>query len=137
MDVPVGYFKVVRKAAERAYNPPVCRQRHGTYWLQIAHLLERAQRVLPPHVQPVLLADCGLASPMVVKLVQQRGWDYLLRVQHETTLRTAPRGPRRVRLDELVPRPGAPSVMTEGWVFLKCSVWAHVAAIWRDGYQEP
>jgi hypothetical protein len=55
--------------------------------------LERAQRVLPPHVQPVLLADCGLASPMVVKLVQQRGWDYLLRVQHETTLRTAPRGP--------------------------------------------
>jgi hypothetical protein len=126
--------------AGRALPLAWCRwsgQLHGTYWLQIAQLLERAERVLPPHVRPVVLADRGLASPMLVRLIQQRGWDYLLRVQGETTLRSVPRGPRRLRLDELVPVPGAASVMTDGWVFLKRSVWAHVVAIWRDGYQEP
>lgn len=110
---------------------------HGAYWRQIDQLFARAQRLLPPQVQPVLLADRGLASPALVRLIQQRGWDYLLRVQRDTTLRTAPRGPRRLRLDELVPRPGAPGVVTQGWVFLKRSTWAHVTAVWRPGYQEP
>jgi len=112
-------------------------QLHGAYWTQIDALFACAQRVLPPHVQPVLVADRGLASPALVRLIQGRGWDYLLRVQRETTLRTAPRGPRRTRLDELVPRPGTPSVVTQGWVFYKRSTWAHVAALWRVGYQEP
>src|SRR5205823_12027338 len=79
-------------------------QLHGAYWQQIGQLLDQAQRLLPPHIQPVLLADRGLASPALVTLVQQ---------------------------------PGAPSVMTDGWVFLKHSVWAHVVAVWRVGYQEP
>ena len=112
-------------------------QLHGQYWTQIGQLFERAERILPPHVQPVLLADRGLASPILIRLVRQRGWDYLLRVQSDTTLRTAPRGPRRVRLDELVQHAGAPSVITEGWVFLKHSAWAHIAAIWRVGFKEP
>lgn len=112
-------------------------QLHGTYWTQIDQLFACAQRILPPQVQPVLLADRGLASPALVRLIQRRGWDYLLRVQRETTLRTAPRGPRRLRLDELVQQPGAPSVVTQGWVFYKRSTWAHVAALWRVGYQEP
>jgi Transposase DDE domain len=111
-------------------------QLHGAYWAQIEQLLEHAQRVLPPQVQPVVLADRGLASPILVRLIQQRGWDYLLRVQRETTLRTAPRGPRRVRLDELVQQPGAPPVLLAGWVFAKRSAWAHIAAVWRIGYQE-
>lgn len=112
-------------------------QLHGTYWTQIEYLLEHAQRVLPPQVQPLVLADRGLASPILVQLIQQRGWDYLLRVQHETTLRTGPRGPRRVRLGELVQQPGAPSVFVHGWVFAKRSAWTHVAAVWRVGSQEP
>jgi hypothetical protein len=112
-------------------------QLHGAYWTQIGQLLDQAQRMLPPQVQPVLLADRGLASPLLVKLIQQRGWDYLLRVQRDTTLRTAPRGPRRVRLEELVTQPGAPSVLLDGWLFAKRSTWAHVAAVWRVGHQEP
>jgi hypothetical protein len=112
-------------------------QLHGVYWSQIEQLFGCAQRMLPPQVKPVLVADRGLASPALVRLIQQRGWDYLVRVQRETTLRTAPRGPRRVRLDELVQQPGAPSVVTQGWVFYKRSTWAHVAALWRVGYQEP
>ena len=81
----------------------------GQYWQQIDQLFAQAMRILPPQVQPVLLADRGLASPSLIKLARQRGWDYVLRVQSETTLRTAPRGARLARLDELVPRPGAPN----------------------------
>ena len=113
-------------------------QLQGAYWTQIEQLFERAQRMLPPQVQPVLLADRGLASPMLVQLIQRRGWDYLLRVQRDTTLRAAkPRRRPRVHLGELVAQPGAPSVLLAGWVFAKHSVWTHVAAVWRVGYQEP
>ena len=112
-------------------------QLHGTYWRQIDRLLDQAQCLLPPQVRPIVVADRGVASPILIRLIQQHSWDYLLRVQSETTLRTAPRGPRRVRLDQLVQQPGAPSVLTEGWVFSKRSVWAHTTAVWRVGHQEP
>jgi hypothetical protein len=111
---------------------------HGAYWTQVDHLFERAQRMLPPQVQPVLLADRGLASPALIRLVQRRGWDYLVRVQRDTTLRMAqPRRGPRVQLGELVVQPGAPSVVQAGWVFARHSTWAHVAAVWRVGHQEP
>jgi len=111
---------------------------HGTYWQQIDRLFEQAQAILPTHVQPVVLADRGLASPMLIKLIQKRGWDYLVRVQHDTTLRTSrPRRAPHVHLGELVQQPGAPSVTRSGWVFGRGSVWAHTAAVWRRGCQEP
>ena len=111
---------------------------HGAYWTQIDQLFEQAERLLPPQVRPVVLADRGLASPALIKLVQQRGWDYLVRVQGNTTLRTAkPRRAPRIHLDELVAQPGAPSVVQQGWVFLDRSIWAHVAAVWRVSHQEP
>jgi hypothetical protein len=112
-------------------------QLHGAYWTQIDQLFEQAQRVLPPQVHPVVLADRGLASPALVKLIQQRGWDYLLRVQRDTTLRTTPRRGPRVQLGELVTQPGAPSVLLEGWVFARHSAWSHVLATWRAGHKEP
>jgi len=111
-------------------------QLHGAYWQQIDQLFDRAQRLLPPQVQPVVLADRGLASPALIRLIQQRGWDYLVRVQRDTTLRTAPHGPR-VHLGELVHQPGAPSVILDGWVFSKRSICAHTAAVWRVGHKEP
>jgi Transposase DDE domain len=112
-------------------------QLQGTYWRQIDQLFEQAQRLLPAQVQPVLLADRGLASPMLVQLSQQRGWDFLLRVQRETTLRqTGARRAPRVHLGELVQAPGAPSVTRDGWVFAHHPVWAHVAAVWRRGCKE-
>jgi hypothetical protein len=113
-------------------------QLHGAYWRQIERIFEQAQRLLPPQVQPVLLADRGLASPALIRLVQARGWDYLVRVQRETTLREQRR--RRapsVHLGELVAHPGGPRVFLDGWVFLRHSVWAHTAAVWRAGATEP
>ena len=85
----------------------------------------------------MLLADRGLTSPKLIKLARQRGWDYVLRVQSETTLRTAPRGARLARLDELVPWPGAPNVFIEGWVFAKYTTRVHIAAVWCLSYKEP
>jgi Transposase DDE domain len=75
---------------------------------------------------------------MLIRLIQQRGWDYLVRVQRDTTLRPRPswRAPR-VHLGELVQQPGAPSTTCDGWVFGHRSIWAHVAAVWRRGHQEP
>jgi hypothetical protein len=110
----------------------------GAYWTQIDQLFERAQRMLPAQVKPVVLADRGLASPILIRLIQQHGWDYLVRVQRDTTLRTAqPRRRPCVHLGELVTQPGAPSVLVDGWVFARHSTWAHVAAVWRTGHQEP
>jgi hypothetical protein len=110
---------------------------HGAYWRQIDQLFDQAQRLLPAHVQPVVLADRGLASPMLVKLVQQHGWDFLLRVQGATTLRmTRARSAPRCHLGELVERPGGPSVTLDGWVFAAQPIWAHTAAVWRAGYQD-
>jgi len=113
-------------------------QLHGAYWQQIDHLFDQAQRLLPPQVQPVVLADRGLASPALIRLIQQHGWDYLVRVQRDTTLRgSRSRRAPRVHLGDLVPQPGAPSVVNDGWVFLERSVWAHTAAVWRVQYKEP
>jgi hypothetical protein len=110
---------------------------HGAYWKQIDQLFEQAQRLLPPQVQPVVLADRGLASPKLVQLVQQRGWDFLVRVQGNTTLRTTrSRSAPRVHLGELVTRPGGPNVTLDGWVFSAQPIWAHTAVVWRVGYQE-
>jgi hypothetical protein len=109
---------------------------HGAYWKQVDQLFDQAQRLLPPQVQPLVLADRGLASPMLVNLIQQHGWDFLLRVQGNTTLRTTnrSRSAPSLHLGELVTRPGAPSVTLDGWVFYRRPVWAHTAAVWRTGY---
>jgi hypothetical protein len=111
---------------------------HGAYWSQIARLFDQAQRVLPAQVQPVLLADRGLASPALIRLVQERGWDYLVRVQRETTLREqeSRRAPD-VHLGDLINHPGGPRVFLDGWVFTNHRVWAHTAAVWRVGSKEP
>ena len=110
---------------------------HGAYWKQIDQLFDQAQRLLPPQVQPVVLADRGLASPMLVDLVQRRGWDFLVRVQSNTTLRQTPsRSAPHLHLGDLITRPGASSVTRDGWVFSARPIWAHTAAVWRTGHQD-
>ena len=110
----------------------------GTYWAQIDGLFAQAERILPAHVQPLVLADRGLASPTLIRLIQQRGWDYLVRVQRDTTVRTdSRRRSPRVHLGELIDQPGQASVTRDGWIFGRGALWAHTVAVWRRGYQEP
>lgn len=51
----------------------------------IHKLLLQAQDLLP-EAQIILMADRGLSDPKLLAMAQERGWHYLLRVQHQTKL---------------------------------------------------
>jgi hypothetical protein len=110
---------------------------HGAYWQQIDHLFDQAARLLPPHVHPVVVADRGVASPALIHLVEQHGWDYLLRVTSDVTMRVPEQPHRVLHLGRLLQEPGGPALRLTGWIFQKKRVWAHALAIWRRGHQEP
>src|ERR1700730_5883938 len=110
----------------------------GGYWKQIDQLFDEAARLLPPHVQPVVVADRGVASPMLVRLVQQHGWDYLIRVTNDTTLLQPGQSSNGVvHLGELFDQPRGVVVRLTGQVFRKHRVSAHAVAIWQPGHQAP
>ena len=110
----------------------------GGYWQQIDQLFDEAARLLPPHVQPVVVADRGVASPMLIRLVQQHGWDYLLRVTNDTTLQQPGQTSKDVlHLGELLDQPRGVVVRLTGQVFRKHPVSAHAVAIWQPGHREP
>ena len=110
---------------------------HGAYWSQIDQLFDQAGRLLPPQVRPVVVADRGLASPALIRLVEKHGWDYLLRVTSDVTMRL-PEQPRQVlHLGKLLNEPGGPALQLTGWIFQKKRVWAHALAVWQRGHQEP
>jgi hypothetical protein len=110
---------------------------HGAYWHQIDRLLDQAGRLLPPQVRPVVVADRGIACPTFIHLVEKHGWDYLVRVTSDVTMR-GPDQPRRVlHLGQLLKEPGGPALHLTGWIFQKKRVWAHALAIWQRGHQEP
>jgi hypothetical protein len=110
---------------------------HGAYWQQIDQLFDQAARVLPPQVHPVVVADRGVASPALIHLVEKHGWDYLLRVTNDVTMRVSEQPRRVLHLGHLVSRPGGPAVFLTGVIFQKQRVAAHALAIWRHGHQEP
>jgi hypothetical protein len=109
---------------------------HGAYWPQIEGLFCQAARLLPPQVQPVVVADRGIVSPRLIRLIQRHGWDYLLRARANTTLRL-PDQPHGVWLRSLVTQPGGPGVVLSGWLYQRQPMWSHVVAVWKCGYQEP
>jgi len=110
---------------------------HGSYWKQIDGLFDQAARLLPPHVRPVVVADRGVASPALIKLVEKHGWDYLLRVTSDVTMRVPDRPRQVLHLGQLLRGPGGPAVPLTGWLFQKTRVQAHALAVWRRGHQEP
>jgi hypothetical protein len=110
---------------------------HGAYWQQIDQLFDQAERLLPPHVRPVVVADRGVASPALIHLVEKHGWDYLLRVTSDTTMRVSDQPRQVLHLGKLVHEPGGPALQLTGWIFQKKRVWAHALAVWRRGHEEP
>src|ERR1700730_8629569 len=110
---------------------------HGAYWQKIDQLFDQAARVLPPQVHPVVVADRGVASPALIHLVEKHGWDYLLRVTNDVTMRLTEQPRRVLHLGQLLNGAGGPAVQLTGLIFQKKRVWAHALAIWRRGHQEP
>jgi hypothetical protein len=110
---------------------------HGAYWQQIDQLFDQAERLLPPQVRPVVVADRGIASPALIRLIEKHGWDYLLRVTNDATMRVAEQPRRVLHLGKLLNTPGGPALQLTGWVFQRNRVWAHALVLWERGHQEP
>lgn len=110
---------------------------HGAYWKQVDALFDQAARLLPPSLHPVIVADRGVASPTLIRLIEKHGWDYLLRVNANVTLRVLDQPRQALHLGQLLDKPGGAAVVLSGWVFRDKPVWAHTLALWRSGHQEP
>jgi hypothetical protein len=95
----------------------------------IVDLFHQVAACLPAEAEVTLLADRGLAWPLVVDTCGELGWHYVLRLQGQTRVRRA--DGRVGSAADLAPRPG-----TQWWgaaeVF-KTSGWraAQVAACWE------
>jgi hypothetical protein len=101
----------------------------------IRGLLQQVHCCLPAGCAVVLLADRGLAWPVLVDFCHQSGWHYVLRLQGTTRVRFPDRTERPVR--ELAPRAGR-RWLGEAEVFKRAG-WrgANVVATWERGQQGP
>jgi Transposase DDE domain len=101
----------------------------------IPFVLRRVHAGLPARAHVTLLADRGLAWPVVLDTCVELGWHYLLRLQGGTKV-TLPDG-REVTARELVGRVGG-RWLGEAWLFKKAG-WraAAVLAYWPWGRPEP
>ena len=100
----------------------------------VRSLLRQVHGCLPPDAHVVLLADRGLAWPLLVDWCQEHGWHYVLRLQSSTKVRF-PDGSERT-VAELAPRRGR-RWLGEAEVFKKAG-WrgANVVATWERGMAE-
>jgi hypothetical protein len=101
----------------------------------VRSLLRQVRGCLPQGCEVVLLADRGLAWPVVIDFCQESRWHYVLRLQHHIKIRF-PDGTER-SAGQLVPRVG------DHWYgeaeAFKASGWrgAGVVAVWDRGMKEP
>lgn len=100
----------------------------------VRSLLRQVRSSLPADAHVVLLADRGLAWPLLVDWCQEHGWHYVLRLQGETKVRF-PDG-REQSARDLAPRPGR-RWLGAAAVFKKAG-WrgAYVVATWERGMKE-
>jgi hypothetical protein len=101
----------------------------------VRSLLRQVQGGLPADARVVLLADRGLAWPLLVDWCQAHGWHYVLRLQGATRVRFPDGSDRAAR--DLAPRRGR-QWLGEAEVFKKAG-WrgANVVATWQRDMTEP
>ncbi len=128
----VGYGHRALPVAAVCYRPGTP---HRPLPQLVRSLLRQALGCLPASCTVVLLADRGLAWPLLVDWCQQHGWHYVLRLQGTTRVRF-PDGSTRP-IQELAPRPGK-RWLGEAEVFKKAG-WrgAQVVATWERGEKGP
>lgn len=98
-------------------------------------LLRQVRGCLPPECEVTLLADRGLAWPMVVDWCRHQGWHYVVRLQ--SSVRLCQEDGREMAVGELLTEPGQRWRGT-GLVFKKAG-WrpGQVVAVWQKGCREP
>jgi hypothetical protein len=101
----------------------------------IVRLLEGVRHALTRHQHPLVLADRGIGtSPALIRHLLTLRFDYLLRVQRTTRLRS--RGGHDQALGALARRGG--SVRRSGWLFKKAGrLWGHTYLHWQAEYDQP
>jgi hypothetical protein len=101
----------------------------------VLSLLRQVHGVLPRDARVVLLADRGLAWPLLVDWCTEHGWHYALRLTRDTRVRFPDGSECAVR--DLAPRRGR-RWLGEAEVFKKAG-WrgAHVVATWERDQDEP
>jgi hypothetical protein len=101
----------------------------------VRSLLRQVRGCLPHGCAVVLLADRGLARPVLIDFCQESGWHYVVRLQHHIKVRF-PDGRERSAA-QLVRRVG--QCWCGGAQALKAAGWrgAGVAAVWEEGMTEP
>jgi Transposase DDE domain len=132
MCVRVAYLKRALPLAWVCYTPDAPPQRLPEL---IRSLLRQVRSCLPGGCEVILLADRGLAWPLLVDFCQESGWHYVLRLQSTTRVRFPDGSERAVR--QLAPRKGS-RWLGEGKVFKKAG-WrgANVVATWERDRKEP
>ena len=107
-------------------------------WAIVAQLLDLVTAFLP-QTHCTRLSDAGLAGSPLVKLCQERGWHYLLRIGEEHTCRRWMRGKLQLqwqRFAQFVLKPGY------HW-YGKARVWqeqtieAFVSIAWEPDFEDP
>jgi len=132
LSVRVGYHHRALPLAALCYRP----HRLPRPLPQLVHsLLRQVRGCLPATAAVVLLADRGLAWPLLVDWCRAHGWHYVLRLQSATRVRR-PDG-RTSSARELAPRPGQ-RWLGAAEVFKKAG-WrgANVVATWERGMKAP
>lgn len=106
-------------------------------WSIVARLLDLVQRCVGPEADCTLLADRGLSGLALVKLCQDRGWHYLLRISHEHTFRRQTRQGWSTwsPVSSLVQQPGqhwyGPAMLWQ-----ESSLQTQISACWTPGHEE-
>src|SRR5262249_9432643 len=98
-------------------------------------LLAQVAAALPAHCTVVLLADRGLAWPVLVDWCTEHGWHYVLRLQSQTRVQFSDGSEKAVA--DLAKRPGQ-TWLGAAQAFKKAG-WrgANVVATWRRGQEGP
>lgn len=105
------------------------------YWTDCAALLDQVAALLPTGLRITVMGDRAFGCPAFTDLVTAHGWDYLVRVQGQTRLRTA--DGTEIPLRDLLTQPGQRQCL-RGSVFKKQG-WraASVVAYWRTTCRDP
>jgi hypothetical protein len=146
LTVGLAYQGIVLPLAVRVWEQNVPLPA-GQYLAELASLLEEVNQDMPPELRDhlLLLADRGFGTPRLLDLVRAFGWHCVLRVQNQTTVRTAAGHIRPIR--ELAPAPGRiwitdathlddPDVPLAAF---KTAGWrtCNAVAVWLEGEEEP
>jgi hypothetical protein len=132
LNVHVGYRHLALPLAAVSYRPGGLPQSQPEL---VRSLLRQVRGCLPAGVTVVLLADRGLAWPLLVDWCAELGWHYVLRLQGQTRVRFPDGSERPIRARAA--RPGH-RWLGEAEVFKKAG-WrgANVVATLGRGSKEP